>query len=120
MSVVRSNAIDLLIDDRFTRVPDDGARDDVIFFAAHPDRHVRIRVPMPAGEHDADFRSLGDHQIGRRRIIVFRGSGGRLPRIPFLLHADEDVADTDMVLRPILKELMRDAAASYGMSVPGR
>lgn len=96
-----------------------GPRDDIMFFLDHPDRHVRIRRPLPAHEHEEEFRALGDHNRDRRRIIVFRGFGARLPRIPFLLAADETVEDTDEVLLPILKELIEDAARSYGMEIPG-
>jgi hypothetical protein len=95
-----------------------GAADDIRFFATHRRRHVRIRVPMPAGEHDAEFMMLGDHNVLRRRIIAFRGHGGLIPRIPFLLHADEEIADNDAILRPIIDELMGQAAHEYSLPVP--
>ena len=58
----------------------------------------------------------------RRRVIVSRVDPGMARRhnidflrIPFLLFADETVEDTDEMLGPILAEIMRDAAAGYGM-----
>lgn len=93
-----------------------GVVDDMRFFRQHGKRHYRIRLPMPADEHAAEFRSLGDHNADRRRIIVFRGVGNRFPRIPFLLFADETVEDRDDILAPIVNELMGDAALRYGIT----
>lgn len=93
---------------------------DEVFFKQHPDRRARIRKPMHEREYEAEFRTLGDHQYDRRRLIVVRVQprgfpGAPLLPIPFLLFADEEVADRDDILLPIVDELMRDAAESYGM-----
>lgn len=93
---------------------------DEAFFAAHRDRFFRIRKPANDREFELEFQSLGPHERHRRRVIVVRvqprGMQGRpLLPIPFLLFADETVADNDATLRPIVDELMRDAAEDYGI-----
>jgi hypothetical protein len=93
---------------------------DQAFFAQHRDRRARIRKPLNEREFEVEFRSLGDHAYHRRRLIVIRvqprGAPGKpLLPIPFLLFADETVEDRDDVLLPIVEEIMRDAAESYGI-----
>lgn len=93
---------------------------DEAFFAEHRDRYFRIRKPVHAREYENEFRSLGDHEHHRRRVIVVRGAppgvrGQPLLPIPFLLFGDETIVDDDATLRPIVDELMRDAAECYGM-----
>lgn len=100
---------------------------DAQFFADHPDRNLRIREPAE-GESEAEFRTLGPHDLSRRRIIVSRipnnrrarrmasSAGVDFMRIPFLLFADETVEDTDDILAPILREIMQNAAKDYGMA----
>ena len=84
------------------------------FFAQHPDRQARIRLPY-ADECKGEFWSLGEHNRARRRILLWR-----IPRdnphyqqlkqpilkVPFILFSDETVEDTDEVLLPILHEIM--------------
>jgi hypothetical protein len=93
---------------------------DEVFFKEHPDRRARIRPPLYEREYNAEFLSLGDHDVKRRRVIVVRaqprGFPGRpLMPLPYLLFADETVEDRDDVLLPIVDELMKDAAETYGM-----
>lgn len=94
---------------------------DEAFFADHPDRKYRIRLPAEA-EYVAEFRSLGPHAEDRRRIIVARVpfglammSGVKLMPIPFLAFADEEIADRDDVLGPIFRGIMEKAGADMGM-----
>jgi hypothetical protein len=94
---------------------------DEQFFDQHRDRRARIRKPLHEREYNAEFLSLGDHDYRRRRIIVVRvaprGVPGRpLIPIPFILFADEEVADRDDVLLPIVDEMMQDAAEGYGLN----
>lgn len=88
---------------------------DRIFFREHPQRMMRIRLPVET-EYLAEFRGFGYHDEHRRRIIVFRIPAGQakrhnvdFARIPFLMFADETVEDTDEILRPILHEIMMNA-----------
>jgi hypothetical protein len=99
------------------RAQDPGMAADIEFFDSHRDRKIRIREPFPE-ERDAEFATLGPHAGHRRRIIAYRTYHPALPlaRIPFLLFADETIEDTDRVLLPILREVMEDAAARYGIS----
>jgi hypothetical protein len=102
--------------------------DDTQFFAQHPDRQARIRLPGKQPHRDQQravryldeqelaFRQLGPHDASRRRIIVIRVPAdhpeypNHLMQIPFLLFADETVEDTDAVLLPIVAEIMMNAA----------
>ena|ERR1700722_7874335 len=95
---------------------------DEQFFAEHRDRHYRIRVPEML-EGETEFLSLGPHRLDRRRMIVMkadnseaRRQGLRVLAIPFLLYADETVEDRDDILKPIVNEIMVDAAQKYGMA----
>lgn len=104
---------------------------DAQFFADHPDRRARIRLPAKnfaknrqravglVDEMEAEFRTLGDHKRDRRRVLVWRVPEGNpfydparrpLLKIPFLLFADETVEDQDAVLLPILHEIMVNAS----------
>lgn len=100
---------------------------DAQFFQQHPDRHARIREPARElfkdmqravrylSECEMQFRSLGDHDQHRRRIIAYRTAKTRpthpntIIKIPFLLFGDEAVEDTDQVLLPIVHQLMLEA-----------
>ena len=80
---------------------------DEQFFAQHPDRQARIRLPGKQPHRDQQravryldeqelaFRQLGPHDARRRRIIVVRVPAdhpdypNHLMQIPFLLFADE-------------------------------
>lgn len=103
---------------------------DIHFFEEHKDRQARIRQPVKMIEIDkqrgahivdelrGEFWSLGAHDKSRRRILVwkipkdnpfFDAKREQLMRVPFLAFADEEIADRDDVLLPILHELMQDA-----------
>lgn len=101
------------------------SQSDAHFFADHPDRSAHIRRAF-RGECEGEFWSLGDHDRGRRRIILWRVpegnphyaeltrlSAGKVPlfKIPFLAFADESIEDDDKVLLPIVQQLMAEAAA---------
>ena len=101
---------------------------DTQFFAQHPDRQARIRLPSKElhrdqqravrylDEFELQFRSLGPHDIRRRRIIAFRTPADHpthpnaILQVPFLLFGDETIEDRDDVLLPILAEIMIEAA----------
>lgn len=101
---------------------------DAQFFQQHPDRQARIRLPgAPTAVRDAQravrflseaelqFRSLGPHDKSRRRIIAYRTPAdhpthpNHIMCIPFLAFADEEIADRDDVLLPIVDSIMRQA-----------
>jgi hypothetical protein len=101
---------------------------DSQFFAKHPDRKARIRLPGKTpytdrqrsvrylDECEIEFRHLGGHDVKRRRIIAYKLPGDHpthpnyVMKIPFLLFADETVEDRDNVLLPIVHQIMLDAA----------
>ena len=101
---------------------------DEQFFRQHRDRRARIRLPgrepykdqqravRYLSEQELAFRSLGVHDMSRRRIIAYRTPAdhpthpNHILKIPFLLFADETVEDRDDVLLPIVHEIMKDAA----------
>lgn len=96
--------------------PPPSAFEDECFFADHPDRKIRIRAPFSDKEFDREFRTLGLHSMGRRRVIVARVAPHiaaihkrELMEIPFLAAADETIEDRDDILLPILDQIMRDA-----------
>lgn len=96
---------------------------DEAFFREHPYRRFHIRKPLFDKEFDVQFWSLGDHDQDRRRVIAVRVSphamaskGQPIIQIPFLAFADEEIADDDKTLKPIVDEMMADAAKSYGMT----
>jgi hypothetical protein len=96
---------------------------DKLFFKLHPERRAHIRKSLGA-ESEAEFRTLGDHERNRRRILLWRvpetnpfferlkQTQGGVPilKVPFLQFADETIEDEDAVLLPILDEIMRNAA----------
>jgi hypothetical protein len=107
---------------------------DEQFFLQHPDRRAHIRLPefKPARdsqravrylhEEELAFRSLGPHQLSRRRIILYRvpkdnpmwnPDGQQILKIPFLAFADETIVDEDRVLLPIIHQIMMDAAKAH-------
>src|ERR1700733_3618217 len=101
---------------------------DAQFFQQHRDRRARIRLPgrepykdqqravRYLSESELQFRSLGPHEISRRRIIAYRTPAdhpshpNHILKIPFLLFADETVEDRDDILLPLVHEIMKDAA----------
>ena len=101
---------------------------DQQFFAQHPDRQARIRLPgrepykdqqravRYLSEQELAFRQLGMHDERRRRIIVYRVPADHpthphhLMQIPFLQFADEEIADRDDILLPLVHQLMLEAA----------
>ncbi len=102
---------------------------DAQFFTQHPDRQSRIRLPGgPApyrdkqrsvhllSESELQFRTLGHHNKDRRRILVWRTPAdhpthpNQLLKLPMLAFADEEIADRDDVLLPIIHQIMKQAA----------
>lgn len=101
---------------------------DAQFFRQHPDRQARIRLPSKEmhrdrqravrylDESELQFRSLGFHDVRRRRILVWRTPANHpshpntIIKVPFLAFADEEIADRDDVLLPLIDSLMREAA----------
>ena len=109
---------------------------DAQFFADHPDRQAHIRLPGrgPAinaqravriqDESAGEFFSLGEHDKSRRRILIWRVPRGNphfdprkppLLKISFLAFADEEIADRDDILLPIIAQIMGDARKKYGV-----
>lgn len=105
---------------------------DEQFFATHPDRLARIRLPgrelykdrqrhvQYHSECENEFRSLGPHDSIRRRIILWRVPRDNpwydpdkpaILKIPFLAFASETIEDRDDILLPIIHKIMTDAAA---------
>jgi hypothetical protein len=103
---------------------------DAEFFTQHPDRQVRIRLPVKTAHRDQqravryldeceiEFRHLGGHDPKRRRIIAVRLPADHpthpntIMKIPFLAFADETIEDRDDVLLPLLQTIMVQAAQS--------
>ncbi len=104
---------------------------DEQFFKQHPDRQCRIRTPQRIPHRDAQravrylaeeelaFRSLGPHDERRRRLILYRvppnnplcdPAEPQILKVPFLAFADEEIADRDDILLPILNDIMLRAA----------
>lgn len=101
---------------------------DAQFFTDHPSRRVRIRLPAKQlhrdqqravrylDEQELPFRSLGPHDVKRRRIIAYRlppdhpQAPNHVMQIPFLAFSDEEIADRDDILLPIVHQIMKDAA----------
>ena len=104
------------------------------FFAQHPDRQAHIRRPEFKAHRDSQravryldeeelaFRSLGPHQKDRRRILLYRvpkenpmfdKAKPQILKIPFLAFADEEIADRDDILLPIIHQIMMDAAKAH-------
>lgn len=102
------------------------------WFSDHPDRAAHIRKPIMQFEVDKkthvsryvdecelEFRSLGDHNKDRRRILLWRvpkdnvfydPKKPQILKIPFLLFSDETVEDRDDVLLGIIHEIMLSKA----------
>lgn len=102
---------------------------DAQFFVQHPSRRAHIRLPGGPTIHrdqqravrylsecELEFRSLGPHDKGRRRIIAYRLPAdhethpNHIMKIPFLQFADETIEDNDQVLLPIVLKIMVEAA----------
>ena len=110
--------------------------EDAQFFTQHPDRYAHIRAPkkmlvkLPSramkyvDEMAGEFWHLGEHDKDRRRILLWRVPEShpnynpkevQILRIPFLLFSDESIEDTDVVLLPIIHQVMQDAAKKQGV-----
>lgn len=93
-------------------------RTDTGFFQQHPDRRAHIRNAYQ-DECKGEFWSLGPHEQDRRRILLWRVPSDNphydpkkrpLLKIPFLAFADEEIADRDDILLPLIHHIMTDAA----------
>jgi hypothetical protein len=101
---------------------------DAQFFQLYPDRKARIRLPVKSmpykdqqravrylAESELEFRSLGPHDVSRRRILIWRcppdhpSHPNHLLKIPFLAFQDETIEDRDDILLPIIDGIMREA-----------
>ncbi len=102
--------------------------EDGQWFSDHPDRAAHIRKPIRFMDQDtishrtafrdeceSEFRTLGDHNKDRRRILLWKvpkdnvfydPKKPQILKIPFLLNSDETVEDRDDILLPILHEIM--------------
>ena len=94
---------------------------DASYFKDHPDREAHIRNAY-GGEHEHEFRSLGPHEVNRRRILLWKvlkdnqyydPRKPQVLKIPFLAFADETIEDRDDILLPILAGIMENAAKEY-------
>lgn len=101
---------------------------DAQFFAEHPDRQFRIRLPARElfkdrqrsvrylGECELEFRHLGPHDARRRRIIIYRvpsnhpTHANHLMKIPILAYGDETISDDDSTLRVLVDGIMKQKA----------
>ncbi len=90
---------------------------DKAFFTKNTDRHAHIRLPYEQ-ECAGQFWSLGDHNRTRRRILLWRVPKGnpyyhaeKAPflKIPFLAFSDEEIADRDDILLPVIEQIMTEA-----------
>lgn len=95
---------------------------DKVFFEKNPARMTHIRFPFK-GESEGEFFSLGGHSKTQRRILLWRVPSDSpyydpvrqpLMKIPFLAFEDEDIADTDEVLVPLIEGIMQEQAAQHG------
>ena len=91
---------------------------DRAFFAKNPERQAHIRLPYK-GESEGEFWSLGEHVRTQRHILLWRvpkdnpyyeQSKQGLLKIPFLAYVDEEIADSDEVLLPVVHEIMMGQA----------
>ena len=100
---------------------------DAQWFAAHLDRQAHIRLPVKVlkmnkqravaymEECEREFRTLGPHDKGRRRILLWRTPAdhpshpNRILKVPMLAFSDESIEDTDETLLPILHGIMEEA-----------
>jgi|SRR5208283_1028798 len=106
---------------------------DAQWFAQHLDRQAHIRLPVKVlemnkqravaymDESEREFRTLGPHDKGRRRILLWRvpkdnpyqrTNPNQILKIPFLAFADEAIEDDDATLLPILHGIMEEARAN--------
>lgn len=104
---------------------------DEEFFANFPSRQTRIRLPgrelhkdqqrsvRYLDESELQFRSLGPHDVSRRRMLLYRiprdnpmwdPENPQILKIPFLAFADETIENEDHVLLPIIQGILTDAA----------
>jgi hypothetical protein len=80
--------------------------EDAVFFKRHQRRRFRIRRPAP---DEFNFEEcFGMHETEREAIIAVRTLAGII-RIPFLKFADEEIADNDETLKPIVDDMMHRA-----------
>jgi hypothetical protein len=109
---------------------------DSQFFNDHPLRRAHIRKPMLVlgrskqrsvgfvDENETEFRSMGEHDRTRRRILLYKVPTDNLfydpdrpqiLKIPFLLFADETVEDRDDILLPLIHNLMMEEGKMQGL-----
>lgn len=93
--------------------------DDRAWFERNPDRQTHIREAR-RGECEKEFRTLGPHQVSRRRMLIWKVPKGmpfpgRLLPVPFLAFADETIDDTDEHGLKLLEDIMQGAAQRYGV-----
>lgn len=92
---------------------------DEQFFKSFPTRKTMIR-PARDGEYRGEFASLGPHNADRRRVLCWRAdpqpgfSRGMVLKTPMLLFSDEEIANEDSVLLPILRDIMQEARDANG------
>jgi hypothetical protein len=95
---------------------------DKAFFNTHPDRAARLRLPYK-DECSGEFWHIGGHNRALRRIIIWRIPRNSpyydpikqpLLKLPILAFADEEIADTDETLLPIIETIMSEAAQNQG------
>lgn len=76
------------------------------------------RAASYVGEMEREFRTLGAHDVKRRRVILWRVPSDNphydpkrpgILKIPMLAFADETIEDTDAILLPIIHGLMEQA-----------
>ena len=98
---------------------------DEAFFRDHPDRNYRIRKLKDDREFAWEFAKLGaqNYPTDRWAVIVIRAvafpfARPGMPRvlaIPFIKFADEEIADNDETLAPIVLEMMTKAKQDYDL-----
>ena len=97
------------------------AKSDAHFFFDHPDRQSHIRNAYKT-ECLKEFLTLGPHVPNRERILLWRvprdnphwdPDHPQILKIPFLAFADEEIADRDDILLPILHGIMENAAHDF-------
>lgn len=91
-------------------------KQDERFFRDHPGRQLHIRKAWD-GECAGEFWSLGAHSKDRRRVLLIRVDAegrplpdGQIMKIPLIAWDNEEFADTDERLLPLLNEIMGNAA----------
>ena len=101
-----------------------GALDpDARFFAEHPGRQAHIRNALPHEREDGRIQTLGVPRSGAPPRIswkVPRGQplAGTIDKMPMIVFADEEIADTDEIVFATMHELVIAAAKEQGIALP--